>query len=75
MSVSYYTEIENGTNQINAKWIERLAKFHGITEPELFEVAVDPNNPSVAAMVRNLNQLSDEGRKIVNELMLALIQK
>lgn len=72
MSVSYYTEIELGKKQINARRLELIAKALGVQPHQLIEGS--PTAPT-GQIVTILETLSVDQQRIVLELVRSLAQK
>jgi len=66
MSVSYYTEIENGKKQINAHRMDRIAEALDVTPPDLI---LDTKNPEDAALLARIKALSDQQRELIEGMV------
>ncbi|MEL6102929.1 MAG: helix-turn-helix domain-containing protein [Pseudomonadota bacterium] len=69
MSVSYYTEIENGKKQINAHRMDRIARALGASPPDLI---LDTKNPEDLALLESIKSLSDQQRQLIEGMVAQL---
>lgn len=71
MSLSYYTEIELGRKQINARRLESLAKVFGV-EPH--ELIVQEGQRQYSELADLTSQMNDDQQRLVLELARSIVQ-
>jgi transcriptional regulator with XRE-family HTH domain len=77
-AVSYITEVENGTKQVNARMLDRLsAALTELGKPQGFEAVtpssliVDATDPDALDLARQISDLSPEQKDAVIRLIVA----
>lgn len=68
MSVSYYTELEKGTKQINANRLEQLAKVFAVSPQAL----ISHDLAKVSGLAEAIEALPSESQELVRSLVTQL---
>lgn len=79
-SVSYITEIENGTKQVNARMMERLSaaltelgKIDGFEPVTPANLILDESDPAALALAHRIAKLSPDQKDAVVRLIQAFL--